>query len=178
MGAYPDGGAHRSAVISGDHRYRYRLTRYWEFSKPTLGFIMLNPSTADGEEDDATIIKCVKYARRWGYGGLMVCNLYALRSTDPRGLWRAADPVGPANDRYLTLMFAMAASSGTAIIAGWGNNARPDRIQEVLGLPLATKHLYALEVNQNGSPKHPLYIKDDAEIHQFGRAPAPAVAVE
>lgn len=172
MSTYPVTGAHRSAVVSDDQLYRYRLTRYWDFAKPTLGFIMLNPSTADGEHDDNTIIKCVKYARRWGYGGLMVCNLYAWRATDPRGLGRTPEPVGPLNDQFLTLMFAMAATARTAIVAGWGNHAQPERVKQVLGLPLATEHLYALEVNANGSAKHPLYIKDDAEIQQYGRKPA------
>lgn len=173
MGVYPDGGAHRSAVISADHRYRYRLTRYWDFAKPTLSFIMLNPSTADGEEDDPTIVKCVKYARRWGYGGLMVCNVFAWRATDPRQLLTAADPVGPENDRYLTLMFQMASTSRAAVIAAWGANALKvqdgRRAAEVLSLPLATERLYCLGVNADGSPKHPLYQKDDAEIHQYGR---------
>lgn len=172
MSVYPEGGAHRSAVISDDQRYRYRLTRYWDYHRPTLSFLMLNPSTADGEEDDMTIMKCVKYARRWGYGGLMVCNLYAWRATDPRGLLTAPDPVGPQNDQFLTLMFSMASAARTAIVAAWGGNAKPERVAQVLALPGARDHLYALAVNQDGSPKHPLYIKDDAEINQYGRLPA------
>lgn len=169
MTIYPASGAHRSAVISDDHLYRYRLTRYWDFKLPTLGFIMLNPSTADGEEDDATIAKCVRYARRWGYGGLMVCNLYAWRATKPAALTRVADPVGALNDRYLALLFQMASVARSAIIAGWGNHARPERVEDVLHLPLATERLYALGTNLNGSPVHPLYQKDDAEIEQYGR---------
>lgn len=161
-------------MISADGLYRYRLTRYWDFQKPTLSFVMLNPSTADGEHDDNTIIKCVKYARRWGYGGLMVCNAFAWRATDPRQLLTAPDPVGPENDRHLSLMFQMASGARAAVIAAWGANVAKinegRRAVDLLALPLATERLYCLGINADGSPKHPLYQKDDAEIHQYGRA--------
>lgn len=42
-------------------------------------------------------------------------------------------------------------------VCGWGKHARPERVARVAEL-LAGRETYALEVNKDGSPKHPLYI--------------------
>ena len=71
-------------------------------------FVMigLNPSTPDESLDDPTIRKCIGYARRWGLGGLHMLSLSALRSTDPKNIMAAAEPVGPDNKKRLTGCFA------------------------------------------------------------------------
>jgi hypothetical protein len=57
-------------VPPGYVAYRRRLWRYWlPDRRPLLAWIMLNPSTADGALDDATIRVCCGRARRLGYGG-------------------------------------------------------------------------------------------------------------
>lgn len=76
----------RKATISQCGKYRYELTRTWDKELPKVMFIMLNPSKADGEEDDTTIRRCINYAKDWGYGSLVVCNLFAYRATDPDDL--------------------------------------------------------------------------------------------
>ena len=63
-----------------------------------------NPSTADHNDDDPTIIKCIKYAQNWGYGGLLIGNLFAYRATNPSEMKKVDDPVGPLNNHYLKLM--------------------------------------------------------------------------
>lgn len=82
-----------NACLSDDGLYRYFLTRVWDVQLPVLAFILLNPSTADDEHDDATVIRCVDYAKQWGYGGIEVYNLYAFRATNPRELIREKYPV-------------------------------------------------------------------------------------
>ena len=77
------------AMFSGCGRYRYRLTRELG-GKLTLTVVMLNPSTADGSADDPTIRRCKGFAKDWGYGRLVIVNLYAFRATDPREMWRMA----------------------------------------------------------------------------------------
>jgi hypothetical protein len=143
---------HGDAVLSNDRTYRYRLTRAWgEGQRAT--FIMLNPSIADEKMNDRTLGRCIGFAKRWGLGGLNVVNLYALRATNPADLWRAADPVGPENDRYLR----DAGATGEPLIAAWGAYAKQDRVRDVLAFPGFNK-LTCLATTKRGYPRHPLYL--------------------
>lgn len=140
-----------TACISECGRYRYRLYRQWDDSKPDVLFVMLNPSTADHNRDDRTISRCVGFARDWGYGGLLVGNLFALRSTKPAKLYICDDPVGPCNDAALRDMAAQV----DLIVAAWGDHgALQNRGDAVLQM-LAGK-CHALKLNQSGHPAHPL----------------------
>lgn len=148
-----------SAVLSSCGRYRYRLGREWA-DGPTAVFVMLNPSTADALRDDPTIRRCLGYARAWGCGALVVTNLYAWRATDPAELWTASDPVGTDNDKYLSQAATLAADCHGPLIAAWGANARPDRIDAVYSIP-GMGRLSALAITKDGQPRHPLYLKAD-----------------
>ena len=121
-------------------------------------FVGLNPSTADEEADDPTIRRCVGFARDWGFARLDVVNIYAFRATDPRALWAADDPVGPENDRVL----AQVVGSADLVVAAWGVQARRDRVRDLAGI-LARVPLYALGVAKEGAPRHPLYVRADAQ---------------
>lgn len=151
-----------TADLSDCGRYRYALTRVWDHSLPTLRVVMLNPSTADATVSDATIRKVIKFAMRWGYGSIEVVNLFALRSTNPKALLTAADPIGPSNGRYLDL----AATSGDVILAAWGAGV-PDSWQDharIVGRRLrAGGRCYVLGVTKDGWPRHPLYVRDDTD---------------
>lgn len=154
----------RGAEISPCGRYRYALWRVWDKTKPRLLYIMLNPSTADAERDDATIRVCMDRARRLGYGRIRVANLFNYRATDPAELIRAADPVGPEADGAL----CRAVQGADLIIAAWGSHGslrgykRP-RCEEALSL-LAYDlglALHALRLTREGQPCHPLRIPYD-----------------
>lgn len=155
----------KDAILSEDGLYRYGLTRAWHRAPALVTFVMLNPSTADAAEDDPTIGRCIGFARTWGFGGISVVNLYALRSTDPKGLWAAADPVGPENDRHLSVAAALASTSEAPVVAAWGANARPDRVSHVAALfkRLGTP-LHALGTTKAGQPRHPLYLRADSPL--------------
>jgi hypothetical protein len=156
--AWPNGS---SAWFSGCQRYRYRLGRSWADGwQPPVTFIMLNPSTADAQVDDPTIRRCVAYTKAWGHSRLVVVNLYALRSTDPRGLWKASDPVGPYNDDHLAAAAEDAELAGSPLVAAWGAHAKPERVAQVLQLP-GMDRLTALGVTKSGAPRHPLYLRAD-----------------
>ena len=75
------------ACFDSTGAYRYRLWREWDVSKPSVTFVMLNPSTAGAKDDDPTIRRCLSFARSWGFGRLEVVNLCAYRATSPKGRW-------------------------------------------------------------------------------------------
>lgn len=154
----------RGAEISADGRYRYALWRRWDKTRPRLVFIMLNPSTADAEHDDATIRVCMGRARRMGFGGIRVLNLFALRATDPAELDRADDPVGPEADGWLEKGLGLQ-SFGEMTIAAWGDGGlrrglyRP-RWREALGIICGDMGhpLHCLALTRAGQPRHPLRV--------------------
>lgn len=118
----------RDATICGDHdEYRYDLTRTWDRTLPLVVFVMLNPSTADGLKDDATIRKCMRFAWIWGYGGIVVVNLFAWRATNPKMVAALPDQrgTGPLNDDFIEA--AVTESGSTLTVCAWGAQmfARP-----------------------------------------------------
>ena len=150
--------------------YRYVLWRRWDNSNGReMGVVMLNPSTADHETLDPTVATCVRLAKRDGFGGVVVYNLFALRSTDPKLLRTATDPVGKMNDEYLAALTRPNARKDTLVVA-WGNHGGlNDRDKEVLKL-LRGVDLYCLGVTKVGFPRHPLYTRKDVElVRYYGR---------
>ncbi len=144
-----------TADIRGD--YRYSLTRIWDDVLPMITFVLLNPSTADAQQLDPTLRRCVSFAKREGYGGMVILNLYAFRTKSPKLMKAAVDPVGPENDRVL------ASATGT-VVAGWGNSADPHRVAQALAL---LPPLHALGINEGGQPTHPLYVLGDAPLIEW-----------
>lgn len=146
----------RTAVVSSDGVYRYRLGRVWAPTAPVMCWVMLNPSTADAATDDATIRRCVFYARREGCGSIDVVNLFAYRATDPDRLVAAAAAgvhvVGPAN-----LYHAMrAVCSADVVVAGWGANYQRLPASPVARMLTSTQvRLSCLGVTAGGFPRHP-----------------------
>lgn len=151
----------KGAIISECGQYRYRLWRRWESCAPRLAWVMLNPSTADAEQDDPTIRRCIGFAKAWGYGSITVVNVYALRSTDPAALAQASDPFGPENDWHLRDVIL--GSSGA--VAAWG--AHPGATEAFRAFLRRTSEVNAagglvtLGMTKSGHPRHPLYVKGD-----------------
>jgi hypothetical protein len=144
-----------TADIRGD--YRYNLTRVWDPSLPMITFVLLNPSTADAAQLDPTLRRCVGFAKREGYGGMLILNLYAFRTKDPKVMMAATDPIGPENDRVL-------ANVSGAVVAGWGTNADPTRVAQAVAL---LPRLRALGVTKEGHPRHPLYVPANAPLIEW-----------
>lgn len=160
-----------AAVLSDDGVYRYSLTRRWA-DGPSVRWVMLNPSTADAEVDDPTIRRCVSFARRWGYGSIVVHNLFALRATDPRELRQHPDPVGPDNDAVLRGERHLPGEVAVTVCAWGAHAAAVDRGRAVLALlEDARVHPFALGLTAAGHPRHPLYVAGATElVHLPGRA--------
>lgn len=154
------------AVFSPCRRYRYALTRRVGFGARVVAFLMCNPSTADETKNDPTIRRCIDFATRDGFGVLRILNLFAWRSTDPRGLLEAADPVGPDNDATILAI----AAEAEIVICAWGVHGRlHGRANAVLALlrPHADK-LRSLGLTKTGAPRHPLYLPGRTMVEAFG----------
>lgn len=121
-----------------------------------VGWVMLNPSTADADDDDPTIRRCIGFAKSWKCGGIVVRNLFALRAADPSELDRHPDPVGPENDAYLSRC-----GCECMTVLAWGARGG-DRGRAVLET-LAGRgiNLFQLAATEEGQPRHPLYLKAD-----------------
>jgi hypothetical protein len=111
------------------------------------------------------------YAQRWGYDGIWVVNVYALRSPYPALVSSDPAPVGPDNDRWLSWAGAQAEEQGTPLVAAWGTLARPERVAEVLRLP-GFGRLSALRETKGGAPGHPLYLPADLKPEPWAVAHA------
>ena len=146
----------KSAIISDCNKYRYELHREWDKDKKKVLFIMLNPSTACGVTDDLTTIRCMNFAKKWEYGGIMIGNLYPFRAKRPKDLrvWKEerikhfgySDHGKNQNHVYDM------AEQANLIVCAWGCNhpGIPEWINN-LG------DLFYLELcKDNITPKHPL----------------------
>ena len=154
-------------IFSPDRKYRYWLGAKRADGDGVCLFLMLNPSEADEQKSDHTITKCKGFVRRWGYGTLWVCNLFAIRSPDPAVLKKTADPVGPMNDNHI-LEYARRAHR---IVCAWGDHgAYLDRDKTVLrmlednGLLAKTYHL---GLTDQAQPKHPARLSYETPKGRF-----------
>lgn len=173
-----------TATFSACRRYRYTLTRVWDPSVQKAAFIMVNPSTADAFQLDPTLRRCKAFAESWGFGGLVVLNIFALRSTDPRALYDHSDPVGPANDLVIAsrwpvtepLQFGPDVPAIGLVIAAWGVhgvlNGRGAQVAEMLRA--RGVNLMCLGTTKDGHPRHPLYLPASAQPVPYEPIGAPA----
>ncbi len=145
-----------NAVFSPCGNYRYALWRTWNQKRGTVLFMGLNPSTADATRDDPTIRRCLGFAKDWGYGSLLVGNLFAFKATRPQILLQSTEPIGPENDIWLRRLSAQA----DLTVVCWGNHgAHLGRDREVLTW---IKSPHCLGATRTGLPRHPLYLSKES----------------
>ena len=146
----------RGAILSSCKKHRLQLWREWNSNLPKVLFIMLNPSTADHEQDDPTLRRCMDFAKQWGYGGLYIGNLYSFRAADPRTLLKVSKFSHRDNYKHISTM----AQQCQLLVCAWGNYP----IIKKLGTPLnilkqLNQKLHCIALSKTGTPKHPLYLK-------------------
>ena len=151
----------KNATFSDCRKYRYALSRTWDGKKKTVLFIGLNPSTADEKIDDPTIRRCINYAQNWGYGSLLMVNLFAYRATIPTELKNVKNPIGNDNDLHITELLKKA----DLAVAAWGNEGsllnRDKDVKKII------PKLMCLKINKSGQPAHPLYQKKDLKLIKY-----------
>lgn len=156
-----------SAVVSDCKTYRYLLRRVWDTKLPRFLIVMLNPSTADAEKDDATIRSCTRLCNELGAGSYEVVNLFAFRATDPKKLYSNMfqENVGPDND--VTIQAAL--SRCDLPIVAWGAHELAVNRGEQVNTIIRKKRpaTFCFGVTKHGAPKHPLYIKSNQKLEVY-----------
>jgi hypothetical protein len=147
---------HKHAIISRCEKYRYKLTRTWDEDKKKVLFIMLNPSTANHVQNDLTTIRCINFAEKWGYGGIMIGNIYPFRAKRPKDLkkWLEISMNPMALNENMKHVREMAKQTDL-IVCAWGCNFpyMPNWVSNID----SKMGLHYLELCKDGiTPKHPL----------------------
>ena len=151
----------KGAIISKCQKYRYSLWRIWDRDKELVLFIGLNPSIADSEKDDPTVRRCIEYVKSWGYGGLYMANLFALRSRNPDNILKNKNPIGANNDKHIQELL----EKTNFHLVAWGDKGNIcNRNKEVLSM---IKKPYCLALTKKGNPRHPLYAKKNSDPISF-----------
>ena len=129
-------------------------------------FVGMNPSVADLEVDDPTVRKECNLAKRWGYGGLIKCNVMDYRATNPKQLLSQSCV---SSDQNLVTIAEQLLLVDT-VVAAWGRlpavlQSHADAALK-LCLTSAVK-LLCLGRNQDGSPRHPLYLSYSTPLEPY-----------
>jgi hypothetical protein len=133
---------------------------------------MLNPSTADADNPDPTLTRCLWFARAAGGGRLVVVNLFAFRTPSPKAMWAAAragvDIIGPENDWHIR----KAAEECDLAIAAWGAaNPAVTRAAIVARIVEQVRPLHILRLTEKTrAPEHPLYLPGELRPVPWARA--------
>lgn len=168
------------ARFSDDRVMRFRLARSLDgrplvVNEPGIveadrcvTFALLNPSVADAFRLDPTVTRCCGFASALGADVVQIVNANALRSTDPRELYKLTHGLrgdDASNNRQIVL----ACTGAYRVIAGWGKHGALGNRGDVVRSLLAEQGIgiYHLGINKDGSPKHPLYLKGDTAPQEW-----------
>jgi hypothetical protein len=154
-----EGNEMAGAIFSPDRAYRYALWRQWSPETParTISWVLLNPSTADAVQLDATLTRCRSHSRRWKFDRMNVLNLYAFRDRNPDVMRRQVDPIGPDN----VAAIRQYVNESELCIAAWGEKVmHPGRLDWLREL-VAPVPIHVLGYTKTGEPRHPLYMRGD-----------------
>lgn len=151
-----------SAVLSPCGTYRYRLDRVVGMDGPVFAFFGINPSTADGYTDDATVRKWIGFTKTWGGSRFIVGNVCPLRATDVRAL--ADHPQGLQSHRENLAHLQHMAAEADVLVPCWGDRKKAPRWMhndiDALRAWLLTsgKPVMVLGLTKGGDPMHPLML--------------------
>ena len=155
----------RGAYFSEGGRYRYRLWRRWDLGSMCV-WLMLNPSKAGADKDDATIRRCVGFAKMWGYAGIEVVNLYPLVETDAKLAMRSPDRTDGGTRNYHYIRGAVWQHQN--VVCAWGATVEPDHATNCLVGDLEKiagwENVRCLGVTKSGQPRHPVRLPYATEL--------------
>lgn len=159
------------------------MRRRWPTGHGTLIFVGLNPSRADSQHNDPTLRRLLAFARLWGFGDLVVLNLFARVSSTPTALHQVRDPIGCNNNIILERWLKRwAASPDLELWCGWGARGgrwnRDSFVLERIGSVLSDRRRvapgspepFSIGLTRGGHPRHPLYAAKTSMRHPYGWA--------
>lgn len=153
----------RDAELSPDGTNRYSLVRQWHPGRRMV-IIGLNPSTADAQLDDQTVLKCVGFARRHGFGSIWIANLFSYRSPSPAEL-RAMltlsplQAIGPHWAKWMLTALHMGKPENV-VVAAWGSTGVrwPEHQRQVAHLTRLAQSvnvtIHCFGTTKTGAPRH------------------------
>lgn len=157
---FPPGPIIRDAQVEG--KMRWTLRRAWG-PGPAILWCGLNPSKADMLIDDPTMLRVIGFSYRWGFGSLVMINIYPLVTSSPAVLrgwlqrsWRAGDLI------IKNRMIAREEVHKVDVrVAAWGRGVSPGAeynfIEAMCDNPAYPPPAWkCLGLNGGGSPIHPL----------------------
>jgi hypothetical protein len=153
---------HGDATFSECGRYRPLLSRDWtpqgETSRSIL-WLGMNPSTACAQASDPTINREMTFSKDWGFTRYIKGNMLDYRATNPKDL--PLDPNVACSSDNLPAILSVLDDVEKVILAYGKLHARyQSKVREVIeALRDAGATLECLGLNQDGSAKHPLYLK-------------------
>ena len=147
----------RKVKLSFDKKHRFMLSRHWNIEKPSLLYIMFNPSIADDKIDDPTVRRLISFSRTYNYGGFYVVNLYTYITPNPKIIDTS---VGIKKNNFKIIKNLT--NKVDDIVYAWGNSiVEPSELRNLITSPLC------FGKNTNGSPKHPLYLSSKSKLIKF-----------
>jgi len=160
------GDARSWAMFSDDQRHRHELVRVWDAAAAIVTWCMCNPSTATHDVTDATIRKCIGFAKRWGFGGIRVVNLLDWRETDPKHLKKRENLASSVNGWLLDAL-------SPPVVVGWGGSV--PRTYEANRMATRVRHaalrhadrFWCLGLTKRGEPRHPLMLSYSTERQRW-----------
>lgn len=154
-------------INTSDNKARYVLG---ERGHKTLVIFGINPSTADDKKLDPTVTRVTRYAKKQGFDGWLMFNIYAQRATDPRHM--AIEP----NSEYLNgniKNIERYIDKRAVVWAAWGNliTSRKYLVKCLVEINRALKgkkvYWKTIGLTQKGHPHHPLMMRYDAGFVDF-----------
>ncbi len=150
----------RRVVFSDCGLYRYLLEHDFGGSGPVISLGMVNPSLANGEDNDQTMTKVDGFCIRLGASKVIVWNPFARIAKDIRDLRYVDDPIGPDNDAHI----ARAVQGADIHIVAWGPLSKLPKplrnrwrsVVDVLSAAGAKPMCWGTALD--GQPRHPLML--------------------
>ncbi|MES2287529.1 MAG: DUF1643 domain-containing protein [Bacteroidota bacterium] len=169
MNLFDNNSKYSGADFSVNGKYRYKLWRIWDETKPKAMCIGLNPSTANADKNDTTIRYLIKICSGLGYGGFYMMNCWPFISSKPEGIMCHA-MTDDRNNELITLTAAQCQD----VIFCWGGfkiikeKGRDKELAEMF------PNAKCFGKNADGSPFHPLALMprngrnpDNAELFLY-----------